>query len=106
MPVQVADCGGYIAFTPGIDGGGTYSLVVRAGGPTPVVRPYRLEAAQFGEDDGAPGIKLENGQSVEGSIAGRGVDVVDLYRIGVPRENELTTLDLQQKPGVGLDLVV
>ena len=105
-PVQTYSCGGYTAFTPGIDGGGTYSLVVRAKGTTPVKRAYRLQSAPFGVDDGAPGIKLENGQSIAGNIFGRGTDVVDLYRIAVPRDNELTTIDLQEKPNVGLDLVV
>jgi hypothetical protein len=105
-PVESNGCGGFVAFTPGIDGGGTYSIVVHADGSKPVTRTYRLEAAAFGLDDGAPGLKLENGEIVQGSIAGRGVDVVDLYRISVPRENELATIELKQKPKVGLDLVL
>ena len=105
-PVKSDGCGGYVAFTPGIDGGGTYSIVVHADGAKPVTRQYRLEAAPFGADDGAPGVKLENGEVVQNGIAGRGVDVVDLYRIAVPRENELATIELRQKPKVGLDLVL
>jgi len=105
-PVESDGCGGYVAFTPGIDGGGTYSVVVHTDGSKPVERGYRLEVAPFGADDGAPGVTLENGEVVRGTIAGRGVDVVDLYRIAVPRENELATIELLQKPKVGLDLVL
>ena len=93
-------------FTPGIDGGGLYSLVVRARGTTPVKQSYRLQVAPSGADDGAPGIKLTNGQSVAGALFGRGIDVVDIYRLAVPHANELTTIDLQLKPNVGLDLLV
>ena len=102
----VAPCGGYLAFTPGIDGGGTYSLLVRAVGKKPVTVSYRLEAAPYGADDGAPGVELENGESTTGSVSGRGIDPHDMYRITVPRENELTVIEMQQKPTVGLDLLV
>ena len=43
---------------------------------------------------------------VTGTIFGRGIDPVDLYRFGVPRENELTKADLQVKPNVGFDLLL
>lgn len=46
-PVTSDDCGGYLAFTPGIDGGGTYSIVVHADGAKPVTRvrePRRCRA--------------------------------------------------------------
>jgi hypothetical protein len=105
-PVEAYRCGGYVVFTPGIDGGGLYSLVVRARGTAPVKRSYRLQVAPSSADDGAPGIKLANGQSVSGTIFGRGIDIVDVYRLAVPRANELTTVDLRLKPNVGLDLVV
>jgi hypothetical protein len=105
-PVRSESCAGYLVFTPGVDGGGMYSLVVRAEGGSPGKQSYRLQAAPFGPDDGAPGIKLENGQVVTGTIFGRGIDPVDLYRFGVPRENELTKADLQVKPNVGFDLLL
>jgi hypothetical protein len=105
-PVHYRECGGYTVFTPGPDGGGVYSIVVRAEGYVPVRRAYRLQAAAAGPDDGAPGIKLDNGRSIAGTIFGRGIDAVDLYRFNVPRENELTSIDLQQRPNVGLDLVL
>jgi hypothetical protein len=105
-PVHYRECGGYSVFTPGPDGGGVYSLVVHAEGNTPVRLMYRLQAAPAGADDGAPGLALGNGRSIAGSIFGRGVDIVDLYRFTVPRPNELTSIDLQQPPNVGLDLVL
>lgn len=105
-PVQSYPCGGYAVFTPGIDGGGVYSLVVRARGDVPAKISYRLQAGVSGLDDVAPGIRLTNGKPVAGRIFGKGIDAVDLYRLIVPRPNELTTLGLQQKPNVGLDLLV
>lgn len=105
-PVRSDSCAGYLVFTPGIDGGGVYSLVVRAEGGAPGKRSYRLQAAPFGPDDGAPGVKLENGQVVVGTIFGRGIDPIDLYRFAVPRKNELTKADLQVKPNVGFDLLL
>ena len=104
--MSVPPCGGYLAFTPGIDGGGTYSLLVRAVGTKPVTVSYRLETAPYDADDGAPGVELENGESTTGSVSGRGIDPHDMYRITVPRENELTVIEMQQKPTVGLDLLV
>ena len=105
-PVRVVPNGGYLVFTPGVAGGGLYSIVVRTQGYRPVSRPYRLQAQVAGTDDIAPGVKLANGQTVNGSIQGGGIDVLDLYRFSVPRPNALTTITLQQKPTVGLDLLV
>ena len=52
-------CGGYLAFTPGIDEGRTYGRMVRAVGTKPVTVSYRLETAPTRrEDDGAPGVEL------------------------------------------------
>ena len=106
QPVRSSSCGGYFAFTPGLDGGGLYSLVVRAEGTTPVVYPYHLQAAPYELDDGAPGIELANGQWAAGSLDGHGIDLVDLYHFTVPRTNQQTKIDLEQKPNVGFDLVV
>ncbi|HEY6960361.1 MAG TPA: hypothetical protein VI408_00585 [Gaiellaceae bacterium] len=104
--VQSWRCAGYALFTPGIDGGGTYSVVVRDQDAEPLWHFYRVEVAPAAADDMAPGLKLTNGQFVNGSIFGRGIDTVDLYRFTVPRDNELTTLDLRQKATVGLDLLL
>jgi len=105
-PVYENSCGGYDLFTPGIDGGGLYSFVVRDLSGQPVTHYYRLRVEEVGPDDSAPGLKLENGQFVTGTISGRALDVVDLYRFAVPRSNELTTLDLRQRPSVGFDLLL
>jgi hypothetical protein len=79
----------YSFATAELDGGGVYSVVVRADGDVPVTLPYRLQARQAGPDEIGPGIKIANGQSVAGAIHGRGIDVVDLYRFSVSRWNSL-----------------
>jgi hypothetical protein len=104
--VLTRDCGGYTLFTPGPDGGGVYSLVVHSGPGDPVDHAYRVQVAPAGPDDIAPGLKLENGQVASGSLFGRGIDAVDLYRFAVPREGELTTLELNERANVGFDLLV
>jgi len=105
-PARSSACGGYVVFTPGLDGGGLYSLVVRAEGTTPVDYAYHLQAAAYELDDGAPGVELANGEWASGAIDGNGIDVVDLYHFTVPRPHQLTRIDLEQKPDVGLDLLV
>jgi hypothetical protein len=105
-PVFEAECGGYSLFTPGLDGGGEYSVLVRTTDGDPVAHTYRLEVATAGEDDTAPGVKLANGEYVSASLDGGAIDALDLYRFGVPRENQLTTIALTQKPNVGFDLLV
>jgi hypothetical protein len=105
-PVFTRECGTYSLFTPGIHGGGEYSILVTADGGGTADHRYRLEVATATEDDTAPGVKLENGQYVSGSIDGGAVDAVDLYRFGVPREQQLTTIELTQKPNVAFDLLV
>ena len=105
-PVRSSACGGYVVFTPGLDGGGLYSLVVRAEGATPAEYPYHLQSAAYELDDWAPGIELTSGEWAYGALDGRGVDLVDLYHFTVPRPHQLTRIDLEQKPSVGFDLVV
>jgi hypothetical protein len=104
--VYTSTCAGYDLFTPGIDGGGLYSLVVRDTSGQPVSHYYRLGLEPAGPDDSAPGLKLDNGQFRTGTISGRTLDAIDLYRFSVPRGNELTTLDLRQRPSVGFDLLL
>ena len=105
-PVRSSSCGGYVAFTPGLDGGGLYSLVVRAEGTASIAYPYHLQSAPYELDDGAPGIELASGQWAAGTLDGRGIDVVDLYHFTVPRPHQLTAIDLEEKANVGFDLVV
>jgi hypothetical protein len=105
-PVQYFECGGYTTFTPGPDGGGTYSLVVGAEEGPPALQPYRLEFAPAGVDDTGPGASLENGEVVRNSLFGRGLDVVDLYNFDVAKPNELTSLVLRARPNVGFDMLL
>ena len=105
-PVLVQEYGGYAEFTPGLDGGGLYSVVVTTERQDPLDHSYRLEVARAGPDDTAPGIHVDNGQTITGSLFAHGVDVVDMYRFGVPRTNQLTTVELRQQANVGFDLLV
>jgi hypothetical protein len=43
---------------------------------------------------------------VNGALDAAGVDVVDVYHFGVPRENALTKIDLKQRPNVGFELAL
>lgn len=104
--VAASECGGYSTFTPGIDGGGAYSIVVGTYAGDPIDHAYRLEVGAAAPDDTAPGVKLENGEYVTGTLSGRELDVIDMYRFGVPRTNQLTTIELHQKANVGFDLLV
>lgn len=106
QPVAALACGGYSEFTPGLDGGGLYSVVVTTDRRDALDHSYRLEVGPAGIDDTAPGMKIENGQYMTGSLFGHGLDVLDMYRFGVPRDNELTTLELRQKANVGFALHV
>lgn len=105
-PVETVGCGGYSEFTPGLDGGGLYSVVVTTDRRDALDHSYRIEVGPAGTDDTAPGVKIENGQYVAGSLFGKALDVLDMYRFGVPRENELTTIELRQKANVAFDLYV
>ena len=99
-------CGGYLLFTPGVDGGGTYSLVVRAAGTKPVPQQYRLSVAPAGADDTAPGVALTNGDPVSGSLDSASLDVVDLYSFTVPYTGSLTTIEFRPGPKLRYDLLV
>ena len=90
-------CGAHTAFTPGRDGGGRYSIEVRAGS-TPRPQRYRLRIATAGPDDVGIGVGLRPGSSARGSLAPQGVDVLDLYHFDVQRPSE-ARLSLAQAPG-------
>jgi hypothetical protein len=89
-PLRRASCGGYLMFTPGPDGGGRYSFLVEAEGGRGGVQGYRLDTAPAGADDTAPGVTVTNRERHRGSISGRGVDVVDLYRFEVSHLSDVT----------------
>ena len=104
-PIRGAGCGGYITFTPGPDGGGRYVLVVSAqeGGAGPV--GYHLQFARAGPDDTAPGLPMTNGELHRGSLFGRGIDVVDLYRFDVSTRSDVT-LGLKAGGGAHFDVIL
>lgn len=99
-------CAGYLMFTPGVDGGGTYSLVVKAAGSKTVSQPYRLMVAEAGTDDSAPGVALTSGQAVTGLLDSKKLDVADLYSFTVPRNGSLTTIDFLPSPKLKYDLLL
>ena len=83
-------CGGYVVFTPGPDGGGRYTLLVRTtsegGGP----QRYRLQAAKAGPDDTSPGLALRDGQTNRGGLLAGALDALDLHRFTVARRSDVT----------------
>jgi len=89
-PVHSFSCGGYVTITPGPDAGGRYALLVTAQGTRPGLERYHLAAGAAGPDDTAPGAPLGNRQTRRGSLNGRGLDVVDLYRFDVQTESDVT----------------
>jgi hypothetical protein len=88
-PVKRLRCGGYILFTPGAGEGGRYSMRAVATPRRRGDQRYHLQAARALTDDTAPGLFLGNYQRARGSLQGRGVDVVDLYRFDVVRRSDL-----------------
>jgi hypothetical protein len=104
-PIRRLDCGGYAVFTPGPDGGGRYSLLVRTiaegGGP----QRYRLQAAKAGPDDTSPGLMLRNGQTNRGGLLAGAIDVVDLHRFTVSQRSDVT-LDMDAGSRARFDLTV
>jgi hypothetical protein len=89
-PVRQARCGGYLVFTPGPDGGGRYSFLVEAESGRGGAQDYRLDTALAGPDDTAPGTTVSNHETRRGSVSGRGIDVVDLYRFEVSHLSDVT----------------
>jgi hypothetical protein len=90
QPVKRLACGGYATFTPGPRGGGRYTLLVTANGTRPGPQRYHLQAGLEGPDDMAPGVPIANLQTRRGSLAGNGLDVIDLYRFRVAKRSDVT----------------
>jgi len=105
-PAFERECGGYALFTPGIDGGGLYSILVSMSAGDPVTHGYRLQIAPAGADDTAPGIKLDNGQVVSAAVRPRSIDTVDLYRFAVPHPSQQTRIEFRHKPNSAIRLLV
>jgi hypothetical protein len=104
-PLRRAGCGGYLVFTPGPDGGGRYSVLVEAEGGSGGAQVYRLDTALAGPDDMAPGITVSNREKRSGSISGRGVDVLDLYRFEISHRSDVT-LRYAGSRGLDFELVL
>jgi hypothetical protein len=86
-PVAEFDCGATRFFTPGPDGGGAYPLLVEAG-----ERPttYRLVVRAAEPDDMGPGVRLQSGERVFGSVSA--TDQLDLYRFDVTYTSDVRLL--------------
>jgi hypothetical protein len=89
-PIRRLDCGGYTVFTPGPDGGGRYTLLVRTTAEVGGLQRYRLQAAKAGPDDTSPGLVLRHGQTSRGGLLAGALDVVDLHRFTVSRRSDVT----------------
>jgi hypothetical protein len=87
-PVRRAGCDGYLLFTP--DRTGTYSVLAAAAPRLHARQAYHLQVAPAGRDDTSPGLELRNFARARGSLDGRGIDVVDLYRFDVTSRSQLT----------------
>jgi hypothetical protein len=88
--IHSLSCGGYVTLTPGPGEGGRYTLLVTARGTSAGAERYHLAAAPVGADDTAPGTPLVNLQTRRGSLNGRGLDVIDLYRFDVEKRSDVT----------------
>ena len=83
-PVAVSACGETMLFTPGPDGGGVYSILLRLGeGAT----RYRLTVHEASADDIGPGVLLESGALVKGLVSKD--DLLDLYRFDAPTVSDV-----------------
>ena len=84
-------CNGADSFTPGLDGGGRYLLVVGIGDASGRV-PYRLQVAPAQRDDTAPGVTLATGAWRDGRLDPVGTDQLDMYRFVVSERSDVTIL--------------
>jgi hypothetical protein len=89
QPLRVESCGGYLAYTPGPDGSGVFSVRVRPSERERGPQHYALHVAPAGPDDTGPGLELRSGDTRRGRLDGAGVDVVDLYRFDVFRQSDV-----------------
>lgn len=88
--IHVLRCGGYFTYTPGIGGGGRYTLLVTGTDERPGRQRYHLQAALAGPDDMAPGLPIRNLETRRGSLSATRIDVVDLYRFRVVDRSDVT----------------
>lgn len=81
-------CSGYRSFTPGPDGGGEYVLEVAAAAADRNQR-YTLEVRRTEPDDVGVGIPMLSATTRTGSLAPRGVDLVDVYHFDIDRRSDV-----------------
>jgi hypothetical protein len=87
-PVDRANCGGYMLFTPEAGESGRYILLAEASSARRAVR-YRLMSARARRDDTSPGRFIRNYARVRGRLDATRIDVLDLYRFDVTRRSDL-----------------
>jgi hypothetical protein len=104
-PVAELTCGGSTLFTPGPDGGGRYSLLIVADQRRRAPQPYSLHVGPAEPDDVAPGISLGAAADITGTLSGRGIDLLDLYRFRAGSRSELD-LRLRMSPKARFSIAV
>ena len=77
-------CAGYVLFTPGVDGGEIYSLVVKAAGSRPVSAALPADGRRGRRGRQRARCRSYSGQAVTGSLDSKKLDVADLYSFTVP----------------------
>src|SRR5262245_55887137 len=92
------ECGGYLTYTPGPNAGGVYSVLVQAVRGTGAPVRYHLEAAPAEADDQGPGLPIASGRTRAGTVSGRHVDVVDLYRFDVTKVSTVRVTSASRAP--------
>jgi hypothetical protein len=98
VPVAESPCGRMVSFTPGPDGGGTYSILVEVRGkPT----SYRAVVRRAQPDDIGPGVAIGNGTRRTDTVST--ADPLDLYRLDIVRQSDLrVTVDANKDLDVRL----
>ena len=98
VPVAESGCGAMQFFTPGPDGGGVYSMLVKVGGqPTAYHAVVRLAQP----DDMGPGLPLANGERRSNSVSR--TDPLDLYRLDILAKSDVrVTVDANKDIGIRL----
>ncbi len=81
-------CRSYLAFTPGRDGGGRYTIEIAAS-ESPQPHRYRLQVVAAAKDDIGVGVEMRPNSTRRGRLSPSGVDVLDLYHFDVERLSEV-----------------
>lgn len=104
-PVKRLRCGGYTLLTPEAGKGGRYSFVVRSSSSFRGPQKYRLQVAEAGNDDSAPGRFVHQFAHTRGKLNGDGIDVVDLYSFDVT-QRAAAFISLNTKGGANFDVAL